>query len=136
VRHKKLPAAFSGPARGIQRADRRRRRYDQPRGCEIIGQGLAIGVPDGQRIESFLADVLALADEEPDVVRDEVRVALGDYAAIFWAQEPNKLMKDKAARGCRVLCRDRVAEELERRRGTPIAEHLKLVLTIIDRQVP
>jgi hypothetical protein len=41
----------------------------------------------------------------------------------------------KAARGCRVLCRDRVAEELERRRGTPIAEHLKLVLTIIDRQV-
>jgi hypothetical protein len=30
-----------------------------------------------QRIESFLADVLALAGEEPDVVRDEVRVALG-----------------------------------------------------------
>ena len=87
-----------------------------------------------QRIESFLADVLALAGEEPDVVRYEVRVALGDYAAIFWAQEPNKLMKDEAARGCRVLCRDRVAEELERRRGTPISEHLKLVLTIIDRQ--
>ena len=41
-----------------------------------------------------------------------VRVALGDYAAIFWAQEPNKLIKDEAARGCRVLCRDRVAEEL------------------------
>jgi hypothetical protein len=31
-----------------------------------------------QRIESFLADVLALAGEEPDAVRDEVRVALGD----------------------------------------------------------
>jgi hypothetical protein len=31
-----------------------------------------------QRIESFLADVLALAGEEPDVVRDEARVALGD----------------------------------------------------------
>ena len=31
-----------------------------------------------QRIESFLADVLTLAGEEPDVVRDEVRVALGD----------------------------------------------------------
>jgi hypothetical protein len=55
-----------------------------------------------QRIESFLADVLALAGEEPDVVRDEVRVALGDYAAIFWAQEPNKLMKTRplAAAGC------------------------------------
>ena len=84
-----------------------------------------------QRIESFLADVLALAGEEPDVVRDEVRIALGDYAAIFWAQEPNKLMKDKAAQACRVLCRDCVAEELERRRGTPIAEHLKLVLAAL-----
>jgi hypothetical protein len=31
-----------------------------------------------QRIESFLADVLALAGEESDAVRDEVRVALGD----------------------------------------------------------
>jgi hypothetical protein len=29
-------------------------------------------------IESFLADVLALAGEEPDAVRDEVRVALGE----------------------------------------------------------
>jgi hypothetical protein len=28
--------------------------------------------------ESFLADVLALAGEEPDAVRDEVRVALGE----------------------------------------------------------
>ena len=43
-----------------------------------------------QRIESFLADVLALGGEEPDVVRDEVRVALGDYEAIFRAQETNK----------------------------------------------
>ena len=87
-----------------------------------------------QRIEAFLADVLALAGEDLDAVREGVRVALADREAIFWAQEPNKLMKDKAARGCRVLCRDRVAEELERRRGTPIAEHLKLVLTITDRQ--
>jgi hypothetical protein len=32
-------------------------------------------------VESFLADVLALTGEEPDVIRDEVRVALGDYRA-------------------------------------------------------
>ena len=31
-----------------------------------------------QRIEAFLADVLALAGEEPDVISDDVRVALGD----------------------------------------------------------
>jgi hypothetical protein len=32
-------------------------------------------------------DVLELAGEDPDVIRDEVPVALGDYEAIFRAQE-------------------------------------------------
>jgi hypothetical protein len=44
-----------------------------------------------QRIESFLADVLALAGEEPD--------------AIFRAQEPNRRMRDRAALACPALCR-------------------------------
>jgi hypothetical protein len=92
------------------------------------------GNPMDQRIESFLADVLALAGEEPDVVRDEVRVALGDYEAIFRAQETNKRMRDNAALVCRALCRARVVAEMHQRRGTQIAEHLKLVLSIIDRQ--
>ena len=61
---------------------------------------------DGQklmdrRIESFLADVLALAGEEPDAVREGVRVALADGEALFPAQEANKRMKDKAALACR-----------------------------------
>jgi hypothetical protein len=43
-------------------------------------------------------------------------------------------MKDKAAYACRALCRARAAEELQRRRGTRIGEHLKMVLSIIDRQ--
>jgi hypothetical protein len=89
-----------------------------------------------QRIEAFLADVLALAGEEPDAVREGVHVALADCEAIFQAQEPNKRMRDKAAHACRALCRARVAEELQRRQGTNIAEHLKLVLGIIDRQGP
>jgi hypothetical protein len=46
----------------------------------------------------------------------------------------NKRMKDKTAHACRALCRARVAEELQHRRGTRIGEHLKLVLSIIDRQ--
>ncbi len=45
-------------------------------------------------------------------------------------------MREQAARVCRALCRARVAEELQRRRGTRIAEHLKLVLNVIDRQGP
>jgi hypothetical protein len=40
-----------------------------------------------QRIEAFLADVLALADENPDAIREGVRVVLADCEAIFRAQE-------------------------------------------------
>jgi ethanolamine utilization microcompartment shell protein EutL len=88
-----------------------------------------------QRIDSFLADVLALAGEEPNAVREGVRVALSDCEEVFRAQETNKRMKDKAAHACRALCRARVAEELLRPSGTRIAEHLTLVLKAIDRQV-
>ena len=42
-----------------------------------------------QRIESFLADVLALAGEDLDVIREGVRVALADCEAIFRAREPD-----------------------------------------------
>ena len=88
-----------------------------------------------QRIEAFLADVLALAGEDPDAIRDGVRVALADCEAIFRAQETNKRMRDITALVCRALCRARVVAEMHQRRGTLIAEHLKLVLSVIDRQV-
>jgi hypothetical protein len=42
-------------------------------------------------------------------------------------------MKDQAAHACRALCRARVSEELQRRRGTRLTEHLKLVRYFIDR---
>jgi hypothetical protein len=88
-----------------------------------------------QRIEAFLADVLALAGEDTNAVRAGVRDALADCEAIFRAQQTNKRMRDNAALVCRALCRARVAEELQRRRGTRIGEHLKMVLSIFDRQV-
>jgi hypothetical protein len=87
-----------------------------------------------QRIESFLGDVLALAGEDLDAIREGVRVALASCEALFRVREPNKRMKDKAAHACRALCRASVAEELQRGRGTRIAAHLKLVLSVIDRQ--
>jgi hypothetical protein len=87
-----------------------------------------------QRIESFLADVLALAGEEPEAVRQGVRIALADCEASFRAREENKRMRDQAARVSRALCRARVVAEMYQRRGTQIAEHLTLVLSIIDRQ--
>jgi hypothetical protein len=64
-----------------------------------------------------------------------VRVALADCEEIFRAQETNERMRDQAAHACRALCRARVADELQRRRGTRIGEHLTMVLSIIDRPV-
>jgi hypothetical protein len=89
-----------------------------------------------QHIESFLADVLVLAGEPPDSLREGVRVALADCEEIFRAQETNKRMKDKAAHASHALCRARVVEEIQRRKGTQIAEHLQLVLSVIDRPGP
>ena len=86
-----------------------------------------------QRIEAFLADVLALAGEDPEAVREGVRVALADCEALFRVREPNKRMRAKSAHACRALCRARVTEELQRCGGTQIAEHLKLVRNVLDR---
>ena len=61
-----------------------------------------------RRIEAFLADVLALAGENPDAIREGVRVALADCEALFRLQEPKKRMRDQAAHACRALCRARV----------------------------
>ena len=84
------------------------------------------------RIESFLADVLALEGENPDAIREGVHVALADCGQIFRAQEVNRRMKDKAAHACHMLCRARVVEEMQRRKGTLTAVHLKIVLGVID----
>ena len=46
-----------------------------------------------------------------------------------------RVLRERRARqsASRALCRARTAEELQRRRGTRIGEHSKLVLSIIDR---
>lgn len=85
-----------------------------------------------ERIEAFLADMLALEDEDANATREGVRVALADYEQLFRAQEANKRMRAKAAHACHALCRARVVEEIRLRKGTSTAEHLKLVLSIID----
>jgi hypothetical protein len=84
------------------------------------------------RVEAFLADILALEGENPNAIREGVHVALADCADIFKAQEVNRRMKDKAVHACHVLCRARVVEEIQRRKGTATAEHLKYVLSVID----
>jgi hypothetical protein len=84
------------------------------------------------RIEGFLADILALEGENADAIREGVLVALTDCADIFKAQEVNRRMKDKAVHACHVLCRARLVEEIQRRKGTVTVEHVKYVLSVID----
>ncbi len=88
--------------------------------------------PMDRRIESFLADVLALQGEDQNSIREAVPGALADCEEILRAQETNKRMKEKAAHACHALCRARVVEEMQRRKGTPTEDHLKLVLSVID----
>jgi hypothetical protein len=85
-----------------------------------------------ERVETFLADVLALEGEDANAIRQGVCGALADCEQIFRAQEVNKRMRVKAAHACHALCRTRVAEEMRLRKGTPIAEHSKHVLNVID----
>ena len=85
------------------------------------------------RVEAFLAEVLALEGEKPDAIRAGVRISLGDTETKVRVPEDNWHMKDKASRACHVLCRACVFEETRRRKGTTTAEHLKLVLAVIDR---
>jgi hypothetical protein len=74
-----------------------------------------------------------LEGENANVVREGVRRRLTECEKQFRDAEPDKRMKDKAAQSCRALCRTRVLEEIPRRRGTRTAEHLKLVLDVIER---
>jgi hypothetical protein len=83
-------------------------------------------------VEVFLTDVLALEGETSDAIRTGVRVVLTDCEQLFRAQELNKRMKDKAAHACHALCRARVVQEIRLRKGTPTADHLKVVLSVID----
>ena len=84
------------------------------------------------RIESFLADVLALGGENPEAIREGLHIALADCGEIYRAQEVNRHMKDKAPRACHALCRARTVEEMQRRKGTATAEQLKFVLSVFD----
>jgi hypothetical protein len=95
-------------------------------------QGDIAGKPMDERVEAFLADVLALEGEEASAIREAVRVALADCEQVFRALEVNKRMKEKAAHACHALCRARVVEEMRLRKGTTTAEHLKLILSVID----
>jgi hypothetical protein len=85
-----------------------------------------------ERIEAFLKYVLALESENSNVVCEGVRVLLKNCERQFRNAETVRRMKDKAVHACHMLCRTRVADEIQRCKGTPTADHLKIVLSVID----
>ena len=87
------------------------------------------------RVEAFLRDVLALEGENSIDVRRGVRHRLAGCEKLFRDAEPDEQMKEKAAHSCRALCRARVLEEIPRHKRTETAEHLKLVLDIVNLRI-
>jgi hypothetical protein len=87
-----------------------------------------------ERIETFLTEMLNLEGQNSNVVREGVRGCLREWEGLFRDAEPDRVRKDEAVRRCRELCRDRVVEEIKRRKGTSTAKHLKLVLSVIDER--
>lgn len=84
------------------------------------------------RIEAFLKDVLALEGDVSYMVRDSARRHLAICEKLFRDAESDKQSKDEATQSCRMLCRELVIKEIRQRKGTPTAEHLKIVLAAID----
>jgi len=84
------------------------------------------------RVEAFLRDALALEGENSIDVRRGVRLRLAGREKLFRDAEPDEELKENAAHSCRALCRARVLEEIPRHKRTQTAEHLKLVLDIVN----
>jgi hypothetical protein len=85
-----------------------------------------------KRVEAFLRDVLALEGEHSNLVREAVRIRLAKCERQFRKSEKDESMKNRAAEMCDALCRARIIDELQQRRGTLTAVHLQIVLNVVD----
>jgi hypothetical protein len=90
---------------------------------------------DGRPSRSVPSRRLALEGENSIDVRRGVRHRLAGCEKLFRDAEPDEQMKEKAAHSCRALCRARVLEEIPRHKRTETAEHLKLVLDIVNLRI-
>jgi hypothetical protein len=85
-----------------------------------------------EHIEAFLKDVLDLEGVAANEVREGVRAYLAVYEDMVRDGEPERHKRDEAAKSWRKLCRERAAKEVMNHKGTPMAEHWKLVLSVTD----
>jgi hypothetical protein len=85
------------------------------------------------RIEGFLLDAFSDHGNNSSVVSENTRRRLAELEHMFRRQEVDERKKDAAAERCRMLCRLRVVEAIDKLRGTPMETHLQLVLRAIER---
>jgi hypothetical protein len=82
---------------------------------------------------SFWHDVSAHLRSEVGI-QPALRSCAGVHQVRFACRQALPAVNERGSDLPRALCRARVTEELQRLRGTRIAEHLRLVLSTIDRQ--
>ena len=85
-----------------------------------------------ERIDAFLKDVQELEGVPASAIRDGVRSYMAVYENLVRDTEPDPKNREEAAGDWRNLCRRRVAEEVAKNAGTPVGEHWRIVLSIID----
>ena len=86
-----------------------------------------------ERIEVFMKDVLSLAGENSNAVREGVRRYMAEYEKQVRNAETDARRKVPAAERFRKLCRDRVLKEIQLRTAPSTVEHLQIVLDVITQ---
>ena len=86
-----------------------------------------------ERIEVFMKDVLSLAGENSNAVREGVRRYMAEYEKQVRNAETDARRKVPAAERFRKLCRDRVLKEIQLRTAPSTVEHLQIVLNVINQ---
>jgi len=99
-----------------------------------LASGNAVTAMD-ERIESFLADVLALEGEDENAIRQGVRLALAGCEQIFKGQEVHRRVKARPP----THATRHAAPAWSRKSGGGREHHrrpLKLVLSVVDGPIP
>ena len=86
-----------------------------------------------ERVEAFVREVLKISGTRNEVI-EGVRMRLPNYEELVRHDETEKHLKDKAAQNGRALLRARVVTEIRLRECLPVADQLRLVLSVIDSE--
>ncbi len=84
------------------------------------------------RVEAFLKEVLALMGATPSRVSDRVSFHAAQCEQMFRDAEEDADNKNAVAAHCRMICIERVREEMERSKSDDRRGYLQLVLALLE----